>query len=429
MHLRRKHIWLKGLLVVALIGLSFSLLHRLTTPAISQQRPLFEAVWETVNDNFFDTEFNGLDWAAVGETYRPQVAQVSSRAEKAVLINQMLAELQTSHTRLYTADEPAYYQLLGIFYPRVAELQTQLEETFPDGRLEYAGIGIVTHKKDDKTFVKAVLDGSPAAAAGLQRGDQILSVAGQPFHPIQSFQADRPVELQVQLSPDPNSQRTITVTPRLYDGLTMFLDAMDDSVDVVEKAGKQIGYIHIWSYAGDQYQEKLQTELLYGRLKNKDARVLDLRDGWGGAPPTALHIYTARGPSLTSIGRDRTPSTYHSQWEKPVVMVVNEGSRSAKEILAYGFQQYDIGPVVGTTTAGAVTAGRAFLMPDKSLLYVAVADVYLDETVRLEGVGVTPDVVVPAPLAYVQGADPQKERAIAVALGILNDPSQELSKK
>ncbi|MEO0349280.1 MAG: S41 family peptidase [Cyanobacteria bacterium P01_A01_bin.15] len=429
MHLRRNHIWLKSLLVVILIGFCFSLLHRLTTPAVSQQRSLFDAVWETVNDNFFDTEFNGLDWVAVGETYRPQVAQVSSTAEKAALINGMLAELKTSHTRLYTADEPAYYQLLGIFYPRIAELKTQLEDTFPDGRLEYAGIGIVTHKKDDKTFVKAVLDGSPAAAAGLQRGDQILGVAGQPFHPIQSFKTDRPVELQVQPSSDPSSRSTITVTPRLYDGLTMFLDAMDDSVDVVEKAGKRIGYIHIWSYAGDQYQEKLQTELLYGRLKNTDALVLDLRDGWGGAPPTALHIYTARGPSLTSIGRDRTPSTYYSQWEKPVVMLVNEGSRSAKEILAYGFQQYDIGPVVGTTTAGAVTAGRAFLMPDKSLLYVAVADVYLDETVRLEGVGVTPDVVVPAPLPYTQGADPQKERAIAVALGTLNDPPQEPSKK
>ena len=320
MHLRRNLIWFKGLLVVALIGLSVSLLHRLTTPAVSQQQSLFDAVWETVNDNFFDTEFNGLDWVAVGETYRPQVAQVSSTAEKAALINGMLAELKTSHTRLYTADEPAYYQLLGIFYPRIAELQTQLEATFPDGRLEYAGIGIVTHGKDDKTFVKAVLDGSPAAAAGLQRGDQILSVAGQPVYPIQSFEVDRPIELQVQLSSDPNSRRDITVTPRLYDGLTMFLDAMDDSVDVVEKAGQRIGYIHIWSYAGDQYQEKLQTELLYGRLKNTDALVLDLRDGWGGAPPTALHIYTARGPSLTSIGRDRTPSTNHSHWANHVIM-------------------------------------------------------------------------------------------------------------
>ena len=198
---------------------------------------------------------------------------------------------------------------------------------------------------------------------------------------------------------------------------------MDDSVDGVEKAGQRIGYIHSWSYAGDQYQEKLEDELIYGRLRDADALVLDLRDGWGGAPLTALQLYTARGPSVTSIGRDRTPSTYHGQWNKPVVMLVNGGSRSAKEILAYGFQQYDIGPVVGTPTAGAVTAGRAFIMPDDSLLYVAVADVYLDQTVRLEGEGVTPDVVVPFPIEYAQGADPQKERAIATALGLLNSPS------
>ena len=70
-----------------------------------------------------------------------------------------------------------------------------------------------------------------------------------------------------------------------------------------------------------------------------------------------------------------------------------------------------------------ISAGRAFIMPDDSLLYVAVADVYLDQTVRLEGEGVTPDVVVPFPIEYAQGADPQKERAIATALGLLNSPS------
>ncbi|MEL6901088.1 MAG: S41 family peptidase, partial [Cyanobacteria bacterium J06606_4] len=170
------------------------------------------------------------------------------------------------------------------------------------------------------------------------------------------------------------------------------------------------------SYAGDQYQEKLEQALMFGSLRDADALVLDLREGWGGAPPTALHIFTAEGPSVTNVGRDRTPFTYHSQWNRPVVLLINEGSRSAKEILAYGFKQYNIGPVVGSTTAGAVTAGRAFIMPDQSLLYVAVADVYVDETVRLEGIGVTPDVEVPFQVEYAQGADPQKERAIAIAI-------------
>lgn len=394
------------------------IVHRSTMPALSAQPDLFDAVWETVNEHFYDPNFNGVDWITLKEQYRLRVAQASSRLEKAALINEMLSELKTSHTRLYTADEPEYYQLLGIFYPRLQELRSQLQGTFPNDRVEYAGIGIFTSEIEGKTFIKAILDGSPAVAGGLQVGDQILSVADQPFHAIQSFasKVDQPVILLVQKSADPGSQQEVTVTPKLFDGITMFLDAMIDSVEVIEQSGKQIGYIHIWSYAGDQYQKKLEEELIYGRLRDVDALVLDLREGWGGAPPTALHLYTARGPSITNIGRDGTASTYHSQWEKPVVMLVNENSRSAKEILAYSFQHYDIGAVVGSPTSGSVVAGRPFLMPDDSLLYVAVADVYVDETVRLEGVGVIPDMVIPFPIAYAQGVDPQKEQAIATAL-------------
>jgi carboxyl-terminal processing protease len=97
-------------------------------------------------------------------------------------------------------------------------------------------------------------------------------------------------------------------------------------------------------------------------------------------------------------------------------MLVNEESRSGKEILAYGFRKYGIGNVVGTKTAGAVMQGNLFAMNDGSVLYLAVADVYLDENRRIEGVGVKPDIEVPFSLNYAQGSDPQKERAIAVAL-------------
>jgi carboxyl-terminal processing protease len=141
-----------------------------------------------------------------------------------------------------------------------------------------------------------------------------------------------------------------------------------------------------------------------------------IRDGWGGAPLGALNIYTARGPSVTNISRDGRRGTDIAHWNKPVVMIVNQGSRSAKEILAYGFQQYNIGPVVGTKTAGAVVAGLPFLMSDNSLLYVAVADVFVDGNQRIEGVGITPDVLVPFSSEYTQGADSQKQRAIEVAI-------------
>ncbi len=104
-----------------------------------------------------------------------------------------------------------------------------------------------------------------------------------------------------------------------------------------------------------------------------------------------------------------------------MVMLVNEGSRSGKEILAYGFRKYGIGPVVGTKTAGAVVGGNLRVMGDGSILYLAYADVQLDG-IRLEGVVVEPDIEVPFSLEYAQGADPQKKRAIEVALEAASQP-------
>jgi carboxyl-terminal processing protease len=389
---------------------------------------IFDQVWETVNENFYDPNFNGIDWQAMRSKYQSQVRHAQSSEEVAAVINQMLSELKTSHTQLYTANEPAYYQALGIFQPRIPDLREQLKKFFPNGKIEYSGIGIFTKDINGKTFVSAILDGSPAAEAQLKVGDQLLSVEGRPFHPIQSFagKANQNVMLLIQRehsvssgeSPNSSSQQEIVVTPKMLDATTMFLDAQKASTQVIERQGKKIAYAHIWSYAGDQYHRQLEDDLLYGRLKDADALVLDLREGWGGTPASVLNIYTGRGPSVTNVPRNGTRNTYNSHWNKPVVMLVNEASRSAKEILAYSFQRYNIGRVVGSKTAGAVVAGRPVLMSDGSLLYVAAANVYVDGEQRLEGKGVTPDIIVPFSLEYAQGADPQKEQAIDVATDV-----------
>lgn len=410
-----------SLSVLLVVCFSSPLLPTLAEP----QAQVFQQVWQTVNDNFFEPKFNGVDWKAMREKYKSQVAKAKSSQKVATVINQMLSQLQTSHTHFYTQNEQEYYQLLGIFQPNSEEIRKQLKKFFPPGKIEYSGIGIFTKDINGKTFVSAILDGSPAAEAGLKVGDEILSVNGRPYQPIQSFagKVGQKVKLLIQRTPTPNSQQEIAVTPKMFDAITMFLDAQIASTQEIERDGKKIGYVHIWSYAGDQYQEKLEEELFSGRLKNADGLVLDLREGWGGANPTYLNIYTARGPSLTGVRRDGQRSTYSPYWHKPVIMLVNEGVRSGKEILAYAFQKYDIGPVVGSKTAGAVVQGTPFLMQDGSLLYVAIADIYVDGDQRLEGTGVMPDVVVPFCVPYTQGVDPQKEQALAVILEALTNQS------
>ena len=382
----------------------------------SSQAKVFEQVWQTVNDNFYDPKFNGVDWKAMRQKYALQAAQARSPEALALVVNQMLTELNASHTHYYTQAEPEYYQLAGVFWRR--GIQRQLKPFLPNGKLEYVGIGASTRDIDGKTFIRAVLDGSPAANAGLKVGDQLLAVNGKPFQPVQSFvaSADHSVEIQIQRTPDAATQ-TIAVTPKRLDPTTMFLEAMKSSVEVIDRGGKKIGYIHIWSYADDAYQRQLEQELS-DRLSQVDGLVWDLRDGWGGAEPSYLNPFTAPALTVTFTNRDGTKGGFDLPWKKPVVMLVNQGSRSGKEILAYGFRQFRVGKIVGSKTAGAVLAGRAYIMQDGSLLYLAVADVLVDGQ-RIEGKGVAPDIDVPFLVPYAQGRDPQKDEAIATVLAAI----------
>src|ERR1700704_3641955 len=97
-------------------------------------------------------------------------------------------------------------------------------------------------------------------------------------------------------------------------------------------------------------------------------------------------------------------------WPKPVAMLVNGGTRSGKEILAYGFKKYRLGELIGTRTEGAVLAATAFLIGN-GLLLLAVEDVRVDGE-RLEGVGVTPTIEVQAGAASAESDDPQLSRAV-----------------
>jgi len=414
---------LASLLTAVSVGLlAVFLLSLLASPARSflKESPtvaVFNEAWQKVNDNFYDPKFNGVDWRAIRKKYEPLAAKTQSIKEASLVINQMLSELKSSHTYFYPQSEPAYYQLLGIF--KSDNLWKQLKRFFPDGNINYPGIGIFTKDIGGQIFINAILENSPALAAGLKVGDQLLSVDGAPYQPIQSFvdKVGKEVKLSIARSRGAKGIDLIVI-PQKLDPTQMFLEAMRSSVEIIERDGKKIGYIHIWSYAGDQYQQELVQEITYGKLREADGLILDLKDGWGGAVPSYLNIFTGKVPTLTQILRDGKKTDLEYQWKKPVVMLVNQGSRSGKEILAYGFQQYDIGAVIGTKTAGAVLAGRPFLLQDGSLLYLAVADVFVNGK-RLEGNPVVPDIEVPFRLEYAEGKDPQKEKAVEVLAEVI----------
>ena len=100
-------------------------------------------------------------------------------------------------------------------------------------------------------------------------------------------------------------------------------------------------------------------------------------------------------------------------WGKPVALITNGGSTSGKELFTYGFKKLKLGEIIGTTTAGAVVAGRCSILKNGDVLYLAVSDVSIDGQ-RLEGRGVDPTISIERPIPYAAGSDPQLDKAVEV---------------
>ncbi len=397
-------------------------------PAPSDRAPqaLFDQVWRLARDDFLDPDMNGLDWDAVGGQFRRQVE--ARPAAWVSVANAMLGQLGTSHTQVYADDEPAYYQLLGVFADYIrSEHQGFYNARFGDDPVQYPGIGLFTAASesgsaDNEVVVTGVLESLPAHAAGVRVGDVLLAVNDAPFQPVRSFSAAVDAGLDVEISvrrQEGSAPLALRVTPRMLDAETMFVDAMRASATVVQQSGVDVGYVHAWSYSGTQYQDVLEELVRFGGpLADADALVLDLRGGWGGASTEYLRLFLRDVPVLSMRSRGGEWTAYDSQWRKPVVALINGGTRSGKETLAWGFRHHEIGLLVGETTAGAVVGGRPHLLADGSLLYLAVADARVGGA-SLEGRGVAPDIVVPFDPRYAVGSDPQRARAISEAADLV----------
>jgi carboxyl-terminal processing protease len=376
----------------------------------TSQAATFEEVWRTLRDRFYDPHLHGLDWSAARERYLPDATRASSEEALASIINSMLSELHASHTRYYTPHEPEYYQLSDIFAGALR--RRGLERAFPGGR---PGIGVLSRlDMQGHSVITGVIEGTPAQQAGLLAGDVIVFADGAQFQPVQSFRDKIGKEVVLGLR-RAGAFMQISATPVDIVPNKMFLDGLKASARIIRANGRSIGFVHVWCYAGSVYQRTLEHLLSQSPLNDADALIWDLRDGWGGAIPEYLDLFNTRAPTMQVTDRNGASELRNVKWRKPVAMLVNGGTRSGKEVLAYGFKKYRLGEVIGSRTEGAVLAATAFLIGG-GLLLLAVEDVRVDGE-RLEGVGVAPTIEVQADPASMGLGDPQLDRAIAVLSG------------
>jgi carboxyl-terminal processing protease len=408
---------MKRIVVLILIVCSFFSYraHAVQSENSTSFSDLFDELCGIIEEHFVDPIFIQERFPELKTKYRERAQLIKTSNEFSKLANEMLSHFGVSHTYYLTPNDYEYYHLADIF-----SFLPQIKELFNQKEILYPTIGVITKSIDRKQFIASVLAGGPAKQAGLLSGDEIVDVNGKPYQPIESIieHVGQPVTLAIKRHPETKIEHFV-VTPVLINPKKEMLEAQKTSVELIKNQGKKIGYIHIYSYAGEEYHKELISAISGGALNKSDALVIDLRYGLGGADPSYLNIFNTKIPVVTMIDNKGDVHQYDPQWRKPTAILVNEATRSGKEIFAFGAQKYKLATLVGERTAGATTGARLFPLSNRDLLYLAGRTGEIDG-VDLEGVGVEPDIEVQMDLRYQAGKDIQLERAIEYLVELLN---------
>ncbi len=274
-----------------------------------------------------------------------------------------------------------------------------------DTQGKFGGIGIEIGIRDGFLTVISPIEGTPAWKAGIKAGDKIVEIDGELTQGITLLDAVN------KLRGDPGTKVKIKV---LRNGESDLLDfeITRDIIQIEEikyadiitdrKEGPKIGYVRISEFNEDLI-ESLDKRLKELSDKGMDALILDLRNNPGGllnvAVDTAARFLGDGKLVVYTKGRitDRKDYLTHYKakaYKMPMVVLVNEGSASASEILAGALQYYRRALIVGEKTFGKGVVQQLFPLPDGSAVKITTERYYLPNNECIDKKGILPDVSV-----------------------------------
>jgi carboxyl-terminal processing protease len=354
-------------------------------PGADDYAKTLQDVWSEVKRHFYDPRLHGVDWDHVRDQYLAQVNNVRSKSDFKELVNRMLRELHASHTDFVTTDDVEYYMMWAV--------RTQQTE----GN-EVAQIGVMGQPEADGYHVSAVLNGEAAIKAGIEPGDVLLTADGEPYLSAASLRNKAGREVRVGVRGVDGKSRFVEVVPTSKNILKSFLDATRTSAQILNVNGKRIGYVHLWTMATDVFRRTLEG-LVLGRLHDTDGLILDLRDGYGGTPFGFSDVFLRPDLSWEMQAHDGATRLSYTGYGKPMVVLINSGTRSAKEFLTYQLKSAHRATIIGLRTAGAFLGASFIPIGKDNLLELAVEGLRVNGA-PLENRGVDPDVVVAAAGTY-----------------------------
>ena len=286
----------------------------------------------------------------------------------------------------------------------------------------FEGIGLQLGVKNNQITAVSPIKGTPADRAGLKPGDMILAVDKKPT-------ADLSVDEVVSMIRGPKGTKvTLTITRKGESG-TKDVEIVRDLIKVpsmeweikTAEDGKKIAHIKLFQFSDSVYQDfkSAAFEILNN---NVSGIILDMRNNPGGLVNQATDIagwFIDRNQVILSE-QDRNgesveiksngPSNFSSI---PLVVLINEGSASASEILAGALKDDRGALLIGQTSFGKGTVQKIIDFEDGSSLKVTVAKWYTPSGVRIQDTGITPDIEVELTADdYDSNKDPQFDRAL-----------------
>lgn len=365
----------------------------------SEFTQMYAEAWTGVEENFYDEKFHGIDWKAKKEQYAKYLPYVNNRNDLRILLNDLLGELNSSHTGFSS---------------------TGKEETvFLNYFTNETGI---IFKKDQPYTVESIVRKSPAYRSGvdIKPGDQLTSVNGKKIDQNENIE-------------------TYFTSPKKQDELVLTFNR--DGKTVTTKVhpisnGELKGLLYDdWIYNNHQRVDKLSNNrIAYSCMKNmstdeldrflldmveqenrKDAVILDLRYNTGGNVHDKVLNFLSQRPYLQWKYREGKITTQpnFAPSGKPIVLLINEASLSDAEMTAAGFKALKLGKIIGQDTYRWIIFTSAKGLVDGSSYRLPSWGTYTLDGQNLEKTGVKPDIYVKNTfMDRLQNNDPQLERAV-----------------
>ncbi len=268
-----------------------------------------------------------------------------------------------------------------------------------DTKGEFGGVGIQIGKKGGFITVIAPIEDTPAYSAGIKAGDIIVKINGESTEKMTLFDAVSKMRGQKGSKVTISIMRKGMGAPKDYTLTRDIIKVQSVKSKVVDDS---IAYIKI-----TQFQEKTVSDLVKAidKLKEKKltAVILDLRNDPGGLLQGAVGVAEQFLPKnkLVVYIKDRSGEKKEfltegaDKFEKlPMVVIVNEGSASASEIVAGALKDWNRAVIIGTTTFGKGSVQSVLPLSDGAGLRLTTARYYTPKGISIQNTGITPDIVV-----------------------------------